>query len=291
MSVASTNLKYLVRGGNSLLQVSCGQMQISLSPRGLTTTGALSARKWKYHADRDLKPPPTTENTNMPDKPRLPIVQKTPSLWLSGAMRPPRGTKEMWRMMGEEKVHCDLNLGQYGIVALTGGMMKSKNFDVMRLGIGKHINENKGSFAIYRVDAPYKAITNHGFGKRMGGGKGSIDGYGTPVRAGRIILEVGGKIIWDEVRPWLDRMAKTLPFPAMAVNAEMIRKFREEEARLHQTNKNPISFEWLVRNNIMNCQQYLSEYDQRWFGKFVYKDRVNNKKWQWVTRSKYRGKN
>ena len=266
-------------------------MQISLSPRALTTTGALSARKWKYHADRDLKPPPITENTNMPDKPRLPIVQKTPSLWLSGAMRPPRGTKELWRMMGEEKVHCDFNLGQYGIVALTGGMMKSKNFDVMRLGIGKHINENKGSFAIYRVDAPYKAITNHGFGKRMGGGKGSIDGYGTPVRAGRIILEVGGKVIWDEVRPWLDRMAKTLPFPAMAVNAEMIRKFREEEARLHQTNKNPISFEWLVRNNIMNCQQYLSEYDQRWFGKFVYKDRVNNKKWQWVTRSKYRGKN
>ena len=66
---------------------------------------------------------------------------------------------------------------------------------------------------------------------------------------------------------------------------------REEEARLQQTNKNPITFEWLVRNNIMNCQQYLSEYDQRWFGKFVYKDRVNNKKWQWVTRSKYRGQN
>merc|ERR1719331_2814119 len=101
-------------------------------------------------------------------------------------------------MMGEEKVHCDLNLGQFGIVALTGGMIKSKNFDVIRLGVGKHINESKGSFAIYRVDPPYKAITNHGFGKRMGGGKGSIEGYGTPVRAGRIILEVGGKGLWDE---------------------------------------------------------------------------------------------
>ena len=70
------------------------------------------------------------------------------------------------RMMGEEKVHCDLNLGQFGIVALTGGMIKSKNFDVIRLGVGKHINESKGSFAIYRVDPPYKAITNHGFGKK-----------------------------------------------------------------------------------------------------------------------------
>ena len=77
----------------------------------------------------------------------------------------------------------------------------------------------------------------------------------------------------------------------MAVNAEMIQKFREEEARLTETNLNPISYEWIVRNNIMNCQQYVSEYDQRWYGKFVYRDRVFNKKWQWVTRSKYRGQN
>merc|ERR1719158_1783015 len=193
--------------------------------------------------------------------------------------------------MGEEKVHCDLNLGQYGIVALTGGMMKSKNFDVMRLGIGKHINENKGSFAIYRVDAPYKAITNHGFGKRMGGGKGSIDGYGTPVRAGRVIVEVGGKIVWEEARKWLSTIAGKLPFEAIAVNSEMLKKFREEEERLLATNQNPISFEWLVRNNIMNCQQYFSPYDKRWFGKFVYKDRELNKKWQLVTRAKYKGGN
>ena len=192
--------------------------------------------------------------------------------------------------MGEEKVNNELTLGQYGIVALTGGMVKYKNFEVMRLGIGRKLKA-KDSFAIYRIDPPYKPITNHGFGKRMGGGKGSIEGYGTPVRAGRIIVEVGGKLMWDEVRPWLSQAAKTLPFPAMAVSAEMIQKFRQEEARLLATNKNPISFEWLVRNNIMNCQQYLSTYDQRWFGKFVYKDRVFNKKWQLVTRSKYRGKN
>ena len=86
----------------------------------------------------------------------LPHRAEVPGIWLSGAMRPPRGTKQLWSMMGEEKVHCDLSLGQYGIVALTGGMMNSKNFDVLRLGVGKHINESKNSFAIYRVDPPYK---------------------------------------------------------------------------------------------------------------------------------------
>ena len=39
------------------------------------------------------------------------------------------------------------------------------------------------------------------------------------------------------------------------------------------TNKNPISYEWLVRNNMQNCQMKLSECDRRWLGKFVYQDR------------------
>ena len=290
MAVVTTTSQCFTRG-KSMLYVSLLPRDTCLSVRCLQTTAAAEARKWKYHPDRDLKPPTVIENTNLPEKVRLPIMSKTPMLWTSGAMRPPRGTKEMWRMMGEEQVHNDLTLGQYGIVALTGGMIKHRNFEVLRMSVGRKVNQYKDSFAIYRVDPPYKPLTNHGFGKRMGGGKGSIEGYGTPVRAGRIILEVGGKVLWDEVRPWLFQAAKTLPFPAMAVNAEMIQKFREEEARLTETNLNPISYEWIVRNNIMNCQQYVSEYDQRWYGKFVYRDRVFNKKWQWVTRSKYRGQN
>ena len=38
------------------------------------------------------------------------------------------------------------------------------------------------------MDAPYKPITDHGKGKRMGGGKGSIDEYGTPVRVNLAFL-------------------------------------------------------------------------------------------------------
>ena len=288
--MVSIQTRCLARG-NSLLHVTLQPRDTCLSIRSIQTSDTCPDKKWKYFPDRDLKPPAKFENTNMPERPRLPVYTKTPSIWLSGAMKPPKGTKEMWRMMGEEKVHNELQLGQYGIVALTGGMMKYKNFEVLRLGVGKRVNQYKGSFALYRVDPPYKPITNHGFGKRMGGGKGSIEAYGTPIRAGRVILEVGGKLLWDEAKPFLTQMAKTLPFPAMAINADMLKKFNDEEKRLTETNQNPISFEWLVRNNIMNCQQFLSTYDQIWFGKFVYKDRELNKKWQMVTKDKYRGQN
>jgi len=262
-----------------------------INSSGLHCSTALTARRFKYFPERDLKPPEKFENVQQPpQRHRLPIMPKTPSLYTTGSMRPPKGTKELWRMMGEEKIHNELQLNQFAIVALTGGMVKHKHFEIMRMKIGRFLKPEK-SFAIYRIDAPYKPITDHGFGKRMGGGKGAIDEYGTPVRAGRVIVEVGGKVLWEECRWWLQSVAKTLPFPAMALSAEMMRRMNEEEQRLIATNKNPISFEWLVRNNMLDCQRKISSYDQRWFGKFVYKDRELNKKWQLVLRSKYPGGN
>jgi len=279
----------LVKHTMQTLTTGCGLTSLTLV-RALHCSPPLAAKKWKYHANRDLEPPEQFKNTVQPERHRLPIYPKTPHIWTSGAMKPPKQTKELWRMMGEEKVHNDLLLDQYAIVALNGGMLKHKHFEVLRLAVGKYVKP-KESFAIYRVDPPYKPITDHGFGKRMGGGKGNIDCYGTPVRAGRVILEVGGKVMWEEVRVWLNKIVIKLPFDAVAVNLEMMKKLREEEERLVMTNKNPISFEWLVRNNMMNCQENLSEYDQRWFGKFVYKDRELNKKWQQVYKSKYPGGN
>ena len=42
-------------------------------------------------------------------------------------------------------------------------------------------------------------LTFQGQGQRMGGGKGSIDHYVTPVKADRVILEMGGKCEFAEV--------------------------------------------------------------------------------------------
>jgi len=249
-------------------------------PLSTSSTHHERAKQWKYNRSRDLVQPAQSPNTEMPERARLAVMMKTPSLWSMGGMKPPKGTRELWRMMGEEKVHNDLLLGQFGIIALTGGMIFHKHFEVLRMGVGRFVVPGGAIFSHYRVDPPYKPITEHGFGKRMGGGKGSIDEYATPVRAGRVILEVGGKAEWAEVGPWLRDVARKLPFQALAVSAEQLDKLREEEKRLQQVNKNPISFEWLIRNNIMNCQTKFSDYDKLWMGKFVYKDRVQNKKFQ-----------
>jgi hypothetical protein len=42
-------------------------------------------------------------------------------------------------MRGEETVHTDLKLGQFGIVALTGGMLKFKQFEAVRLAVGRQL--------------------------------------------------------------------------------------------------------------------------------------------------------
>lgn len=246
--------------------------------------------KYQYYPDRELQPPSKYDNVNMPDRYRLPVTNKVPFIWQQGTqIKPPKQTRELWRMKGEEKVHNDLTLGQSGIVALQGGMLKHKHFEVMRFGLGRFLEQGK-TFAMYRVDAPYKPITNHGQGKRMGGGKGSIDHYGTPVRAGRVIVEIGGKQSWEEISPWLRDVARKLPFDAIAVNAESLNDIRQEEQRLVETNENPVSFEWLVRNNMLDCRRQVSKYDKLWFGKFVYKDRQLNKKWNWILGNRYKGK-
>lgn len=59
--------------------------------------------------------------------------------------------------------------------------------------------DNSRMFAIWRVPAPWQPLTKKGQGQRMGGGKGAIDHYVTPVRAGRVIIEVGGTCEFQEV--------------------------------------------------------------------------------------------
>ena len=44
-------------------------------------------------------------------------------------------------MRGEETVHTDFKLGQFGIVAVAGGMLKYKQFEAIRLLAGKYLKQ------------------------------------------------------------------------------------------------------------------------------------------------------
>ena len=77
--------------------------------------------------------------------------------------------------------------------ALGGGNLRHGHIESLRLNVNRKLDFNK-AFAIWRIDCPWKPITKKGLATRMGGGKGSIHHYVTPVKANRIIMEVGGKL-------------------------------------------------------------------------------------------------
>lgn len=82
--------------------------------------------------------------------------------------------------------------------ALHGGQLHHGHFNMMRIAINKKIDESR-MFAVWRIPPPWKPVTRKGPGHKMGGGKGSIDHYVTPVKAGRIIFELGGQCEYGEI--------------------------------------------------------------------------------------------
>lgn len=55
---------------------------------------------------------------------------------------------------------------------------------MLRLAIGRKMDVSR-MFAIWRIDSPWQPVTRKGQGQRMGGGKGAIDHYVTPIKAGK----------------------------------------------------------------------------------------------------------
>jgi large subunit ribosomal protein L16 len=103
----------------------------------------------------------------------------------------------------------------------------------------------------------------------MGGGKASIHHYVTPVRAGHVIVEIGGRIEFEDCQYFLESLAKRMPFDAFAVSQEMLDQWKKEEQEIRDNNINPFSFERVVKLNMQGCHQWISPYDKRWFGKYV----------------------
>ena len=139
--------------------------------------------------------------------------------------------------------------------------------DVIRNIINRKMDESR-MFAVWRVDQPWKSKTKKGIGVTMGGGKGNIHHYVTPVRANRILVEVGGRCQFEEVYKMLHQVAHIMPFPARAVSQGMLEQDAEREKQLEQRNVNPFTFEMCAKGNFLGCHAWLSPYDHYWHGKY-----------------------
>lgn len=219
------------------------------------------------------------------ERPKLRFFDKVPQY--PPNLKPPKMQKRLRYMRGPEMIHTTLQHEQYGIQAMGGGRMRWGHFEMLRLSIGRKMDVSR-MFSYWRIDAPwqpgnfqkifshknyvtfpfYSLVTRRGQGQRLGGGKGAIDHYVTPVKSGRIILEFGGRCEFKEVQEFLQKYADQLPFPARAVSHEMLEKERERKEELERINLNPYTFKYVTQNNLSGCHKWLRPIDHKQFGKF-----------------------
>ncbi|XP_028810586.1 large ribosomal subunit protein uL16m [Denticeps clupeoides] len=207
--------------------------------------------------------PPDYGEVVLPERPKLKFLNKVPNF--------KKAKKEMKRLrdiQGPAKAANTFTRGQYGIVAQGGGFLHWGHMEMMRLSINRRLDP-RTSFARWRINAPYKPITRKGLGQRMGGGKGAIDHYVTPVRCGRMIVEVGGQVEMGEVSDVLSEVAKKLPFPAKVVSRESLAAMYKEQEERKADNQNPWTFERVAKANMLGIRKVLSPFDLRNHGRYT----------------------
>ncbi|KAL6261832.1 hypothetical protein P5V15_007075 [Pogonomyrmex californicus] len=211
-------------------------------------------------------PPIKFGNIEYPERSRLKVVDKVPQF--PAGMRPPKMQKRLRYMRGPEEIQNFLMYRQFGIIAICGGRLKYGHFEMIRLTIGRKIDQSR-MFAIWRVDPPWQPLTKRGLGHRMGGGKGSIDHYVTPVKAGRVIIEIGGHCEFFEVEKILTQVANQLPFKAKAISQEIMDKDAAKQKWLEENNQHLWNWKYMIQNNMLGCHKWISPVDKQWFNKYL----------------------
>ncbi|MDO8265245.1 MAG: 50S ribosomal protein L16 [Candidatus Parcubacteria bacterium] len=90
---------------------------------------------------------------------------------------------------GVETRGTDLAFGSFGLKALGSKWITTRQLEASRLAIIRYLR--KGGKLWVRI-FPDKPVTKKGIEVPMGGGKGGVDHYVFPVKAGRVIFELEG---------------------------------------------------------------------------------------------------
>ena len=93
------------------------------------------------------------------------------------------------KLKGRAQRGTKLNFGEYGLMAQETKRVTASQIEATRVTIVRSVgHEGRLWIRIF----PYKSITKKPLETRMGKGKGEPDHWVAPVKAGRILFELGG---------------------------------------------------------------------------------------------------
>ena len=117
---------------------------------------------------------------------------------------------------GKAKGAKEVNFGEYGLQSLEGAWITQNQIEAARIAMTRYM-KREGSVWI-RI-FPHIARTKKPLAVRMGGGKGSPEGYVAVVKRGTVMFEIGG--VSEEVaREALRLAAHKLPVQTKIVLKE-----------------------------------------------------------------------
>lgn len=136
------------------------------------------------------------------------------------AMLMPRRTKWRKQHRGRTKGRATRGnrvvFGDFGLVALEPGWITDRQIEAARIAITRHMR--RGGKVIIRI-FPDKPYTKKPLEVRMGGGKGSVEGWVAVVKPDRVLFEVAG--VEEEVALEALRLARyKLPIRTKIVRRE-----------------------------------------------------------------------
>jgi large subunit ribosomal protein L16 len=122
--------------------------------------------------------------------------------------------RQKGRMRGVSYRGSSIAFGEYGLQAVECGYITAQQIEAARIAITRHVK--RGGKIWIRI-FPDRPFTKKPAETRMGGGKGSPEGWLAVVRPGRIIYEMGGvsKELADEA---FRLAAHKLPFKTKIVS-------------------------------------------------------------------------
>jgi len=110
----------------------------------------------------------------------------------------------------------EIAFGEYGLKALDNKWITMRQIESARRAI---VHTTKRSGKLWIRIFPDKPVTSKAAGMRMGRGKGPVSHYVAPVKAGRILFEIGG-MEEELAHEALRRAANKMPVKTKIVSVE-----------------------------------------------------------------------